>query len=194
MSARERILRRVREATSSRPAAPAPDPLPPAGTATPGAREVVDRFTRTFTAAGGEVVRHVDEAAAVEWLTSWYASFPDAAVSALVPGRLRPWLPAARPEEAHLAVSMATAAAAETGTLVLDSREGRRLQLLAPVHLVLVPGARLYETLGAALEAARTDRGAALGLHSGPSKSADIGGVLVRGVHGPGRLVAAIVG
>jgi len=34
----------------------------------------------------------------------------------------------------------------------------------------------------------------ALGLHSGPSKSADIGQVLVRGVHGPGRVVAVIIG
>jgi len=33
----------------------------------------------------------------------------------------------------------------------------------------------------------------AIALHSGPSKSADIGQVMVRGVHGPGRLIAAII-
>jgi L-lactate dehydrogenase complex protein LldG len=48
--------------------------------------------------------------------------------------------------------------------------------------------------LGAALDAARerAPLPAALALHSGPSKSADIGRILVRGVHGPGRLVAAV--
>ncbi|MGC8905434.1 LUD domain-containing protein, partial [Thermus sp.] len=34
---------------------------------------------------------------------------------------------------------------------------------------------------------------AALGLHSGPSKSADIGQVMVKGVHGPGRLVVVVL-
>lgn len=33
----------------------------------------------------------------------------------------------------------------------------------------------------------------ALGLHSGPSKSADIGQVMVKGVHGPGRLVVVVL-
>ena len=35
---------------------------------------------------------------------------------------------------------------------------------------------------------------AALGLHSGPSKSADIGGTVVTGVHGPGRCIAVLEG
>jgi L-lactate dehydrogenase complex protein LldG len=90
-------------------------------------------------------------------------------------------------------VSLARAAAAECGTILLDSTEGRRLQLLPPVHLVWLPRSAIAWSLRAALMAARLHHGAALGLHSGPSKSADIGGVLVRGVHGPGRLVAALV-
>ena len=44
-----------------------------------------------------------------------------------------------------------------------------------------------------ALAACRDDGGAALALHSGPSKSADIGQVMVTGVHGPGRVIAVVL-
>ncbi len=40
----------------------------------------------------------------------------------------------------------------------------------------------------------RDDLPSAIGLHSGPSKSADIGHVMVKGVHGPGRLIAVVLG
>ena len=50
------------------------------------------------------------------------------------------------------------------------------------------------EPVDEALERCRARLPAALALHSGPSKSADIGRVLVSGVHGPGRIVAAILG
>ena len=43
-----------------------------------------------------------------------------------------------------------------------------------------------------ALGAVRADLPAAIGLHSGPSKSADIGQVMVKGVHGPGRVIAVV--
>jgi hypothetical protein len=52
----------------------------------------------------------------------------------------------------------------------------------------------VHTTLGDALQACREDLPAVLALHSGPSKSADIGQILVTGVHGPGRIIAAILG
>ena len=39
----------------------------------------------------------------------------------------------------------------------------------------------------------RADLPSAIGLHSGPSKSADIGQIMVKGVHGPGRVVAVVI-
>ena len=89
---------------------------------------------------------------------------------------------------------MARAAVAETGSLVLDARDGRRSQLLVPTHVVFVRREDVVETLTEALRSATPDLSSALGLHSGPSKSADIGQVMVRGVHGPGRLVAVVIG
>jgi L-lactate dehydrogenase complex protein LldG len=75
----------------------------------------------------------------------------------------------------------------------MDARDGRRSQLLAPTHVVFVRAEDVHATFRDALAAARADLPSALGLHSGPSKSADIGHVMVTGVHGPGRLVAVVI-
>jgi L-lactate dehydrogenase complex protein LldG len=189
-SARDRILGRVRAATAQRAAVA----LPPVLDAAPMAEDPLTRFARQFAAAGGEVILHADRRAAVAWCAGFSRAFQTAAVSVTLDADLAPALPRAGPEVADLGVSVALAASAETGSLLLDSRDGRRLQLLAPVHLVWLPAAAVYATLGDALAAVRGRHGAAIGLHSGPSKSADIGGVLVRGVHGPGRVIASIVG
>ena len=110
-----------------------------------------------------------------------------------VPDTLQPALPKTPPSEAALGVSVAVGAAAQTGSLVLSSKEGRRSQLLPPVHLIWVRAGDVHTTLGDALQACREDLPATLALHSGPSKSADIGQILVTGVHGPGRIIAAVL-
>jgi L-lactate dehydrogenase complex protein LldG len=192
-TARERILERVRTALAGREAPPHPGPAPAAAAAAAPA----DAFAERFRAAGGETVRLMDVDAAREWVAGFCRDFSTAAVGAGLPEAFHPPLPAAPPEEAALGVSLALGAAADTGTLVLGSAEGRRLQLLPPVHLVWVWEATVAPSLGEALERLRRELPelpAALGLHSGPSKSADIGQVLVTGVHGPGRVVAALVG
>jgi L-lactate dehydrogenase complex protein LldG len=191
-SARDRVLARIRSAVELRERIPLPGPQPTSHGKDAG--DPIERFTRQFGAAGGEVVVHADRAAAVQWCKEWYAGFRTAATSTALDPDLVPSIERVGPEDAELAVSVGLGAAAETGTVLLDSRDGRRLQLLAPVHLVWLPTAAVYATLGEALDAVRGRHGAAIGLHSGPSKSADIGGVLVRGVHGPGRVVVALLG
>jgi L-lactate dehydrogenase complex protein LldG len=155
----------------------------------------LDAFIAALAKGGGEAVRFQDEKQASEWLAGFARDFAHAAVSADVPRSLRPDIPEAPVPTAALGVSLALAAAANTGSLLISSREGRRLQLLPPVHLIWIDPTRVYSDLGRALEGVR-DEGelpAVLALHSGPSKSADIGRILVTGVHGPGRLIAAIV-
>ncbi len=209
--ARERILSRVREANRDREPVPHPGPLPEAaeppgpfrGTEAAAGAEVdgqagvagpADAFEHRFRAAGGEVVRLADEAAARAWLQEFTSEFESVSVCKDVPQELHPALAAAAPSEASLGVSLAVGAAAQTGSLLLSSREGRQAQLLPPVHLVWVRAQDVHTTLGEALQACREDLPATLALHSGPSKSADIGQILVTGVHGPGRIIAAILG
>jgi L-lactate dehydrogenase complex protein LldG len=188
--AREHILQRLRAATGSRPAVPHPGPLAVGG---PDVTNPKARLIERLQAAGAEVVELADEQAVQAWLKGFATDFESVAVGVGVPNHLRPDLPEAPPEQAPLGVSLARAAVAETGSLLLDSREGRRLQLLPPTHLVWVPRDRLVPRLDEALLTIADDPPAALALHSGPSKSADIGMVTVQGVHGPGRLVVVLL-
>ncbi len=156
-----------------------------------GEGAALDGFRTMFQLSGGEVVELGDEAAA----RSWIQQLDGATSVCLGTGApdLLPTLPRVEPHLADLAISRARAAIGETGSIVLDSRDGRRAQLLAPTHVVLVESRHVHLTLADALTAMASDLPSAIGLHSGPSKSADIGQVMVRGVHGPGRVIAVVL-
>jgi L-lactate dehydrogenase complex protein LldG len=84
---------------------------------------------------------------------------------------------------------------AATGTLVLESarEQSRLLSLVPPLHVALLPAARLCHSMGDAL--ARVGQVGPTGLTShaitfitGPSRTSDIELTLVVGVHGPATL------
>lgn len=193
MSARDRILERVRAVLPSREDAAYPGPFL-GWRAGPLASDVPGWFSEMFTKAGGEVVRVGSPGLASAWLADFAAGFGTASVGATLPADLIPQLAIAPPEVAELGVSMGRGAVAETGSLILDARDGRRTQLLPPTHVVLVRVEDVHATLADALDHVSHDLPSAVGLHSGPSKSADIGQITVTGVHGPGRVLALIVG
>jgi len=96
-------------------------------------------------------------------------------------------------EDAHLGLSEADLAIAETGTLVQDSTalEQRLVSTLPPVHVALVRTGRLVEHFVDALELLNHERAELTGyiaFISGPSRTADIERVLTIGVHGPEQL------
>jgi len=190
---RARILARVRAALGGRERVThpgdftGPRPLDARGS------DRLRSFEEALVAAGGEVVRFASVEEARRWLADFAAAFETISVGATVSAPLRPDRPVATPGAAALGVSVARAAVAETGSLVLDARDGRRTQLLPPTHLVWIRGSDVHVTLRDALLDLRGGLPSAVGLHSGPSKSADIGQILVRGVHGPGRLIAGLI-
>ncbi|WP_337868547.1 LUD domain-containing protein [Meiothermus sp.] len=187
---RERILGRIRRGLEHRPQIALPEPLV---LPVPSPEEALALFSERLTGNGGEGVRLEGLEAAQEWLGHFAQTFAGVAVGRTVPEALRPKLPLLPPEEAPLGISWALGAVAETGTVILSSQEGRRTQLLPPAHLVFVPQEKIYPTLLQALQALQPGLPSAIGLHSGPSKSADIGQIMVKGVHGPGRLVVAVL-
>lgn len=98
-------------------------------------------------------------------------------------------------------VSRALAAVAETGTLVLASGADNPVTLafLPETHIVVVEAEAIVGSYEEAMARVRAELGASfrphtLNLVSGPSRTADIGGKLVRGAHGPRRLAVIVVG
>jgi len=81
------------------------------------------------------------------------------------------------------------AAVAETGSLVIKptAGHGRALSLVPPIYIAIVEAASIVPDLIDLLEMiAAAPRVPNVTLITGPSKTADIEGVLVTGVHGPG--------
>lgn len=185
------MLERVARATAGRDRQPRPAPLN-----SPAAADPVKAFVKCFTSQGGEAVTWDPTRSASEWLTDFLRGLgddpPGVAAGADVPARLRPRLPEVAAADAAAGISLAWGAVGETGSLVLPSTGTRAVQLLPPVHIVWVPPGRIFARLEDALSALQRELPAAVGLHSGPSKSADIGRTVVTGVHGPGRCIAVL--
>jgi L-lactate dehydrogenase complex protein LldG len=97
-----------------------------------------------------------------------------------------------RIDDYQFGVTRARAAVAETGSLILDdATTASRLGALAPwIHIAVVPPDRILPDVAAAIAALGDDRNVIW--CTGPSKTADVEGILIEGVHGPGEQVALI--
>jgi L-lactate dehydrogenase complex protein LldG len=98
---------------------------------------------------------------------------------------------------ADIGITSADYALAETGTLVMLSsrQEPRLVSLLPPVHVAIVPRSRILANLDELLTLLPkpAEQSSSMVLITGPSRTADIEQILVRGVHGPGEIYAVIV-
>lgn len=191
-------------------AAPAkPTPLIPAR-ATAAGVDVVDLFKTQLIAAKATLdeVASRDEvpAAVLRYLAANNAEArirlsPDARVSSL------PWDKAPLLETSSgrshgkdpTSVTPAVAVVAETGTVVLQSSDGTptTLHFLPDQHVVVVSKSQIVGTYEDAL--ARVKRGPdgalprTVNFVTGPSRSADIGKILLMGAHGPKKLHVIVV-
>ncbi len=88
-------------------------------------------------------------------------------------------------------------ALADTGSFVLFSsaEEARMISLLPPCHIAVVPRARILTGLDEllTLHPVPSRRSSSMVLITGPSRTADIEQILVRGVHGPGEVHVILV-
>jgi L-lactate dehydrogenase complex protein LldG len=99
----------------------------------------------------------------------------------------------ARVDDYQFGITAAAGAIAETGTLILDDRTtARRLAALTPwVHVAVLSRAAIFADLQQAVAAMGADPN--LIWCTGPSKTADVEGILIEGVHGPGVQIALLL-
>ncbi len=103
------------------------------------------------------------------------------------------------PNEIQVTVTGVTLAIADSGTLgvLAAPGQGRLASLIAPVHVAVVARSQLVATQGEYLAAARaalaSGASSAAILITGPSRTGDIEGQLIVGVHGPGQIHTVLV-
>ena len=97
-----------------------------------------------------------------------------------------------------IGITSADYALADTGTLVMLSspQEARLISLLPPAHIAVVPSERILSGLDElfSILPRAAEQTSSMVLITGPSRTADIEQILVRGVHGPGEITVVAVG
>jgi len=98
---------------------------------------------------------------------------------------------------ADVGITSVDYALAATGSFVMiaSPKEARLVSLLPPVHVAVVPCSRIVANLDELLSIVPrpADITSSMVLITGPSRTADIEQILVRGVHGPGEVYAVLV-
>jgi L-lactate utilization protein LutC len=93
-------------------------------------------------------------------------------------------------------ITSADYALADTGTLVMiaSPHEARLISLLPPAHIAVVPAERILSGLDELFSILPDPAGqtSSMVLITGPSRTADIEQILVRGVHGPGQIMVIV--
>lgn len=99
----------------------------------------------------------------------------------------------ARYDVYQFGITRATGAIAESGTVIIDDdRTSHRLAALSPwVHIAVVQRAEIHRSIPDAIAAFGNSPN--IIWCTGPSKTADVEGILIEGVHGPGEQIALLV-
>jgi len=176
MSARSEILDAIKDRVDGELPAPWPGP------AVDG--DLVLRFSTELAILGAEVVT-IDRLSELEGISV----FTDEDVPFEF---LRGFKLTDKVWDAEVGITLADYAIADTGSLVLNAGPGRhRLASLAPPHhIALISESKILAASEAAI-ALLSERTTVF--ITGPSRTADIEGVIVRGIHGPRRLWVIIL-
>jgi L-lactate dehydrogenase complex protein LldG len=156
-------------------------------------------FSERLRAVNGEIVADAGALASLLRGRGWIRGYCDPALLALVEPHFRDGFTLesqfdrSRVDDYQFGITRAAGAIAETGTIILDdATTSTRLGALAPwAHVAVIPRGKLYSDLPEAVAALGTDPNVIW--CTGPSKTADVEGILIEGVHGPGAQIALFV-
>jgi L-lactate dehydrogenase complex protein LldG len=219
--AREEILRKLRKAPKME-VAPRPT-VPPLNELSWDEEEMIRRFIENLTEQTGYVYRVADYAAAAEKLgeiavaekiSKVMVSTDDVVTLMDLPSwgwahGVEVMQPQAFEdryafkhavfEQAQAGITGVDYAIAETGTLVLahDKNQPRLVSLAPIIHIAIVPIARLrpvYESATDNIFGGESSPPGHVTFTTGPSMTGDIQGVQFKGMHGPKKVFAILVG
>jgi L-lactate dehydrogenase complex protein LldG len=164
-----------------------------------GSADALAEFTSRLAAVNGEVASGA--AALAETLRSrgWTHGYCDPVLwPALKPHfgagfKVETAFDRSRVDDYQFGITRAAGAIAETGTIILDDAStSTRLGALAPwAHIAVISRRALYSDIVQAVAALGDDPNVVW--CTGPSKTADVEGILIEGVHGPGAQIALFV-
>jgi L-lactate dehydrogenase complex protein LldG len=202
MTAREEILGRVRKALGRREGDPAGEPAAPIlHTSGNSAAERVAQFRAAFEALAGKVhlARTPAEAgAAIRAIAGTRSCVASRSAIVAACGVAGAEFSREACATADIGITSADYGLADTGSIVIftESAESRLLSLLPPCHIVVLEQSRLVENLDELLAKHPQPAAGSSGMIivTGPSRTADIEMLLVRGVHGPGEIHAILIG
>ena len=212
MTAREAILGQVRSHLRRQPDQ-LPPPPPPARIRVPQMdraariellmRRVIDLagtaiHVATLAHARDEVARLTAGAAAVASNSPLLAEAGITSLPGVQSGFTTEAALRALCASAPFGISSADYALCDTGTLVMmaSPADARLISLLPPVHIAVVPVERILSGLDElfTLDPQPADHTSSTVFITGPSRTADIEQLLVRGVHGPGEIHLILFG
>ena len=157
-------------------------------------------FSRNFSAVNGKPMASVDELIEFLKLTGQLHGYCDPALFDAIG---RPLAAAGlileteynrdRYDDYQFGITRATGAIAESGSVIIDdTRTSHRLAALSPwVHVAVLERGEIHRSIPDAI-AAFGDSPNIIWC-TGPSKTADVEGILIEGVHGPGEQIALLL-
>ena len=157
-------------------------------------------FSRNFKAVNGKPMNSVEELAAFLKSANQVHGYCDPALFDSIGSKLaaagltvETTYDRDRYDDYQFGVTRATGAIAESGSVIIDDlRTSHRLAALSPwVHVAVLERQEIHRAISDAI-AAFGDSPNIIWC-TGPSKTADVEGILIEGVHGPGEQIALLV-
>jgi L-lactate dehydrogenase complex protein LldG len=203
--ARNKILKKIKQALESPVPIPFPDQLSDTPIFIPTEKELAIGFAEKFTSLLGKFVYCADEKELVHQLSALIEAKQWQKIYSLETG----WLKNMRShdfnpvtthdlESCDASITLCESLVARTGTIVLSSQQlsGRTASVYAPIHICIAYTHQLVFDISDSLNRFTTQPDSIpsmISFATGPSRTADIEKTLVVGVHGPKEVYCFLV-